>query len=89
MEWSIDKMAIARLVGYDEFVDFITSNPTTKAVSEFRLSEATEAYIDTLLEANREGAITPDALEELDEYIRLKHLMRSAKIRAFEKLTRN
>ena len=79
-------MAIAHLAAYDEFVEFITSNPTTKAVSEFRLSDAAEEHINALLEANREGTITPEELDELDEYIRLEHLMRSAKIRAFEKL---
>lgn len=79
-------MAIAHLKAYDEFVDFITSEPSLKAVSEYRLSDESEAHISALLEANREGTISEGETIELDEYLRLEHIMRKAKIRAIEKL---
>lgn len=82
-------MAIAHLKAYEEFVDFITSEPSLRAVSEYRLSDETEARISTLLEANREGTLTEAGSAELDEYLRLDHLMRKAKIRAIEKLDRH
>lgn len=79
-------MAIAQSTAYEEFVEFITSSPTLKQIAEFRLSDAAEAQISYLLEANRNGTITDDEEAELDDYLRLEHIMRRAKIRAFEKL---
>ncbi len=79
-------MAIAQLAAYDEFIEFFTSNPTLEQISEFRLSDASDAHINRLLEANRLGRLDPRDKDELDEYIRLEHLMRKAKLRAFEKL---
>lgn len=81
-------MAIANLPAYEEFVEFITSVPSLEQVSKLRLSETTEARINALLNSNREGTITPAESAELDEYLRLEHIMRKAKIRAIEKLDR-
>lgn len=81
-------MAIANLPAYEEFVEFITSAPSLEQVSKLHLSEATEARINALLNRNREGTITPAESAELDEYLRLEHIMRKAKIRAIEKLDR-
>ncbi len=80
------KMAIVHLRPYDEFIEFITSSPTLAEISEFRLSDESEARIHALLEVNKSQRLTPDEEVELDEYLRLEHIMRKAKIRAFEKL---
>ena len=80
-------MAIAQLKAYDEFVEFITTSPTLQQMSEFRLSEESEAHISALLDANRNRKLTSEEEAELDEYLRLEHIMRKAKIRAFEKLS--
>jgi len=79
-------MAIAQSPAYEEFVEFITSSPTLKQIAEFRLSDTAEAQISYLLDANRNGTITDEEEAELDDYLRLEHIMRRAKIRAFEKL---
>ena len=79
-------MAIAQLQAYDEFVEFITSSPTLEQIADFRLSDEVEARISSLLEVNRTQTLSPAEAAELDEYIRLEHIMRKAKIRAFEKL---
>ena len=79
-------MVIRQAGAYEEFVEFITSSPTLQEIAEFRLSDEVEARISDLLEANRGGHITPDEEAELDDYLRLEHIMRKAKIRAFEKL---
>ena len=79
-------MAIAQLKAYEEFVEFITSSPTLEKMTEFRLSDESEAAIRELLDANRARALTAEEAAELDEYLRLEHIMRQAKIRAFEKL---
>ena len=79
-------MAIVHLRPYDEFIEFITSSPTLEEISTFRLSEESEAHISQLLERNRTQKLTGQEEAELDEYLRLEHIMRKAKIRAFEKL---
>ncbi len=78
-------MAVVQRTPFQEFADFMTSSPTLKQISEFRLSEESEERINDLLEANRKGTIKPDEHEELEDYARLEHLMRMVKIRAFEK----
>ncbi len=79
-------MAIAKISAYDEFVEFITSSPTLEQIAGFRLSDVSEARISALMEASNQGTITSAEEEELDDYLRLEHIMRKAKIRAFEKL---
>ena len=79
-------MAIVNLNAYDEYVEFITSHPTVEQVADFRLLDAVEARIRDLLEANRTRKLTAEEDTELDEYLRLEHIMRKAKLRALEKL---
>jgi hypothetical protein len=79
-------MAIANVRSYDEFVDFITSSPTLEQIAQFRLSAATKRQISDLLHANQTRQLTAEEQAELDEYLRVEHLMRKVKIRAFEKL---
>jgi hypothetical protein len=79
-------MAIAHTSVYDEFAEFITSSPTLEEITQFRLSEPTEERINALLDANRNRALTADEQAELDEAIRVEHLMRLVKIRAYARL---
>ncbi len=79
-------MAIARLKAYDEFVEFITSNPTIAQVAEFHLSEETQSRIRFLLDINRNDKLTQSDTEELEEYVRLEYIIQKAKVRAYEKL---
>ena len=79
-------MAIVQINAYDEFVEFIISSPTLEQIADFRLSEAAEARISALMEANNAGQLTAEQEDEFDEYLRLEHIMRKAKIRALEKL---
>lgn len=79
-------MMIRNISAYDEFVEFITSLPSLKEITDFRLSDAVEMHISDLLQANRTRRLNDDENEELDEYLRVEHLMRKAKLRAYEKL---
>lgn len=71
---------------YEEFVNFITSSPTLREIAEFRLSEAIEERIEYLLDQNGEGVLTPDEKSELEDFLRVEHLMRRAKQVALEKM---
>lgn len=80
-------MAVSRTSAvYDEFIEFITSSPTLEQIADYHLSDVAEARVHYLLELNNIGDITTDELAELDDYLRIEHLIRMAKIRAREKL---
>lgn len=79
-------MEVTKVSAYDEFVEFITSSPTLEQIAKFRLSDETETRISELLVANRNRRLTDIEAAELDEYLRLEHIVRKAKIRAYEKL---
>lgn len=81
-------MHVVEINAYDEFVEFITSSPTLEQIAGFRLSTPAEQRIRDLLDANRTRRLTDDEVAELDEYLRLEHMVRKAKIRAWEKLDR-
>jgi hypothetical protein len=81
-------MAVVLPAIYDEFMDFMTSSPTLEAIANYRLSDEAEARVSALLEANREGSLTLLQGEELDDYLRLEHMMRTAKLLAVKKLAR-
>jgi hypothetical protein len=75
-------MAVVYHPPYEEFMDFMTSSPTLDEIINYRLSDPVETHIDQLLELNREGRLTAEQSTELDDYIRLEHIMRRAKILA-------
>ncbi len=76
----------APVSAYDEFAEFIATPPTLEDVAHFRLSEELEARVSELLVANRTRSLTAEEQTELDEYVRVEHLMRMAKMRALAKL---
>jgi hypothetical protein len=53
---------------------------------DYHLSDAADARLSSLLDANRAGRLTNEERAELDDYDRLEHLMTMMKIRALEKL---
>lgn len=79
-------MAVAQSGIYEEFAEFITSSPTLAEIVEFRLSAEAEERINELLDANHNGELTAEDRAELDEAIRVEHLMRLVKIRALARL---
>ena len=81
-------MAVVRLSAYDEVLEFLTSTPTPEQIISFRPSETTESRISALLEANRNGTLSTEDRDELDEFEQIEHLMRRLKIRAQSKLKR-
>jgi hypothetical protein len=80
-------MAITQLKAYQEFADFITSQPSVQEVADFHLSEEAQAAIRHLLGANRNRNLTGQEAEELDKYVQLEYIIQLAKVRAYEKLS--
>ena len=79
-------MAIKQIVGYDEFIDFITSLPALEEIINYTMPATAQARVNELLAANKNRRLTDAEAAELDDYERLEHMIRRAKIRAFEKL---
>jgi hypothetical protein len=55
----------------DEVLDFLVSTPTPQQIIAFHASEAAQLRLRYLLEANRNGTLTPDERAELDEAERM------------------
>lgn len=65
---------------------FIESAPTLEEMANFFFSDEIHARTSYLLEANRNGTLTPAEREELDNFIEIEHSATMMKIRAFRKL---
>ncbi|WP_013325763.1 hypothetical protein [Gloeothece verrucosa] len=60
---------------YAEVLDFLLHSPTKSEIIAFKVSPQAQERLRTLLEKNRESALTPLETAELDTYQQLEHLM--------------
>lgn len=67
---------------YDELVEFIAAGSTPASLLEFHPSEETRDRVQALIRKEKDIGLLPEETSELDDYLRLKHLMRMAKARA-------
>jgi hypothetical protein len=79
-------MSVARV--YDEFVDFIAAGSSPQNVVAFRPSEKTKKRVFNLIEREREKGLSEDEKSELDHYMQIEHLMRLAKAKARQYVTK-
>lgn len=59
----------------DEIAELLLSAPTPAQIAEFQLSDIVQQRVRYLLEANRNGVLTTDERNELDELGRWEHVM--------------
>lgn len=78
-------MLATRLV--DSVVELLTSSPKPEDVLAYKLPGDLQNRAAELLDRNREGVITPEEKEELDQFVFLEHVFRLAKARARIQLT--
>jgi hypothetical protein len=76
------------ILAYDEFVEFIASGTTPQSVVDFRPSDETKAKVTELIHRQKTTALTADETAELNQYLQIEHLMRLAKARARQPLSR-
>ena len=67
---------------YDEIVDFIAAGTTPASVANFESSQETKDYVAGLLQKEKTLGLSADESSELDDFMKLEHLMRLAKARA-------
>jgi len=79
-------MALSK--AYEEVVDFIAAGSNPSTVVAFRPSDATRDRVAELVAKERAGALTTEDSSELEHYLQLEHIMRLAKARAKQHLSR-
>ena len=71
---------------YQEILDFLIDRPTSAQIINFKVSAASQSRLQTLLQKNREVALTAAETAEIDLYQQLDILIGFLKIRAYATL---
>lgn len=71
---------------YQEILDFLIDRPTSAQIINFKVSAASQSRLQTLLQKNREIALTAAETAEIDLYQQLDTLIGFLKIRAYAAL---
>ena len=72
---------------YEEVIDFIAAGSNPRAVIDFHPSETAKARVTKLITQEKTVGLSEDEKSELDDYLRLEHIMRLAKARAKQHLS--
>lgn len=67
---------------YDELVDFIAAGSPPGRLLHFQPSVETRERVHELIRKEKGAGLLPEEASELDDYMKLEHLMRLAKARA-------
>jgi hypothetical protein len=67
---------------YDEIVDSIAAGTTPVSVARFEASSQAKARAADLIAREKTDGLNAEESSELDDFLRLEHLMRLAKARA-------
>lgn len=73
---------------YLEIIDFIAAGTTPRAVVNFRPSSEAQQRVTDLLERENQNELSPEEGAELDHYEELEHILRMAKAKARQILSR-
>lgn len=66
----------------DELLDFLVNQIPAKAWANFQASEQTRQRVWALIQKEKEIGLLPEEKTELDDYLKLEHLMVLAKAKA-------
>ena len=66
----------------DELVDFLVGNIPPSKLAGFHSSEDARRRVWTLIEKERESGLLPEEKLELEDYLKLEHLLVLAKAKA-------
>ena len=73
---------------YFEIIDFIAAGTTPEAVAHFRPSPEAQQRVSELIEQERAMGLSSDEKAELEHFEELEHILRMAKAKAREILSR-
>ena len=66
----------------DEFVDFLVGNIPSPKLANFHSSEDARRRVWMLIEKEKESGLLPEEKLELEDYLKLEHLLVLAKAKA-------
>jgi hypothetical protein len=70
-----------------EVLDFLLTSPSPQAIIDFHASPDAQERLRDLLEANRQGTLTPEERAELEEASQLNHFVMLLKAKAHKAVT--
>jgi len=73
---------------YFEIIDLIAAGTTPEAVAHFRPSPEAQQRVSELIGQEKENALSPEEKAELDHFMELEHILRMAKAKARQILSR-
>ena len=73
---------------YFEIIDFIAAGTTPEAVVHFRPSAEAQQMLANLIEREKENVLSPEEKAELNHFVELEHILRMAKAKARQILSR-
>ena len=73
---------------YFEIIDFIAAGTTPQSVADFRPSPETQQRLAHLIELEKAGGLSPEEKAEVDHFMELEHILRMAKARARQIVSR-
>lgn len=73
---------------YEEVVDFIAGGSSPNKVVAFRPSKEARARVADLVAREKGNGLSPAEKSELEHYLQLEHIMRLAKARAQQYLSK-
>lgn len=65
---------------YRDVLNFLISQPSPQELAQFAPKPEVQAHVTALLEKNRAGMLTAVEQNELDEYVRINHLVTMFKL---------
>lgn len=71
---------------FTELVDFLVSQPSLQAITDYQSPPGIQEYVDRLLEKNREEGLSPEERIELERILTLADVINLAKAKAKLKL---
>lgn len=73
---------------YCEIIDFIAAGTTPQSVADFLPSPEAQQRLSALMEREKAGTLTPEEKAEVDHFMELEHILRMAKARARQIVSR-
>jgi len=73
---------------YTEIIDFIAAGTTPQSVADFLPSPESQQKLAALMEREKAGTLTAEEKAEIDHFLELEHILRMAKARARQIVSR-
>jgi hypothetical protein len=73
---------------YFEFIEFIAAGTTPEQIVAFRPSAVAQRRIEELIAREKDDHLSPEEASELEYFFQIEHILRVAKARAEQILTR-